>query len=124
MVGEPTDTTYSDGELAEIIESYPLLDGLGREPQIESDDDPSVLETNPDWDPTYDLNASAAEIWSEKAAALSDRYDFQAGGQSFQRSQAWEQAIKMSNYYRARRSAKTITLQMVPKPDDSEDTTN
>lgn len=124
MVAESTDTTYTDGDLSEIVERYPLLDGLGREPLIESDDDPSVLEANPDWTATYDLNAAAADVWAEKAAALATEFDFTAGSQSFQRSQAYKMSMEQSRYYRSRRSAASVHLQMTPKPDEDDDLSN
>lgn len=124
MTGETTDNTYTDGDISEIIERYPLLDGLGRSPLIESDDDPSVLEENPDWEATYDLNAAAADIWAEKASALATEFDFSAGGQSFQRSQAHAMCMRQSAYYRSRRSASSVRLQPTPKPDEDDDLTN
>jgi hypothetical protein len=98
MVAEPTTTTYSDAILTEIIERYPLLDADG----LAWDDD--------DWVAVYDANASAAEVWAEKAAALTGSFDFAADGASFTRSQAYAQAAKQQRYYAARRAPGTITM--------------
>lgn len=111
-VGEPTYDTYSDALLAEYIERYPLVDSAGEAPYV---DDDGELEDNEYWMATYDLNAAAATIWSEKAASLAGAYDFSADGASYHRSQAYEQAQKMSRYYSARRSIKTVTLRPEPK---------
>lgn len=124
MVGEGGETTYQDDELKTFIEAYPLLDGLGREPYVESDDDPAVLEINEDWDPTYDLNAAAADIWAEKAAGLASEFDFSAGGQSFQRSQAYAMYMQQSRHYRSRRAMRTVRAWPAPRPDEDEDLSN
>lgn len=122
MVGEPTEADYSDALITEYIERYPLVDARGEDPLIESTTTPGTLEENPDWTATYDLNAAAADIWAEKAAPLAGDYNFSADGARYDRSSAYEQAMKQSRYYRARRSVKTITQQTTPKPavDDSD----
>lgn len=124
MVNESTETVYSDGDLWEYVERYPLLDALGREPFVESETDPDTLEVNADWTPTYDLNAAAADIWAEKAAALATEFDFSAGGQSFQRSQAYQMCMQQSRYYRARRALKTVRAWPSPRPSEDEDLSN
>lgn len=114
MTSEPTTTTYSDAAMAEYIELYPLEDARGEGPWIESETTPGTLEENPDWIPTYDLNAAAADIWTEKGAAVAACYDFSADGGSYNRSQMIESAQKMARYFRSRRSLKTITLRPEP----------
>ncbi|MBI4916869.1 MAG: hypothetical protein HY825_13560 [Acidobacteria bacterium] len=121
MTAEPTEETYSDAALATMIETYPLVDARGEEPLIESETTPGTLEANPDWVATYDLAAAAADIWAEKAGALAADYDYQADGGRFDRSQAYEQAMKQSRFYRARRSPSTVTLVPVPLQQGSED---
>jgi len=111
-VGEPTYDNYSDAVLQEYIERYPLVDAVGEAPYI---DDDGVLEENDSWTPTYDLNAAASAIWSEKAGAMASAYDFSADGASYHRSQAFEQAQKQARYFSSRRSIKTITLRPEPK---------
>lgn len=120
MVVESSTTTYTDADLRGYIERYPLVDGLGNEPTEPSETNPVTLIENDDWTATYDLNAAAADVWSEKAAALASEFDFSAGGQNFQRSQAYSQYMRQANYYRARRSAGTIRLQTIPKPEVDE----
>lgn len=119
MVAESTTATYTDADLRGYIERYPLVDGLGNEPTEPSETYPVTLIENDDWTATYDLNAAAADVWSEKAAGLASEFDFQAGGQSFQRSQAYAAYMRQAQYYRARRAAGTIRLQMVPKPESA-----
>jgi hypothetical protein len=111
-VAEPTYDNYSDALLADYIERYPLVDSVGEAPYI---DDDGELEDNEYWTPTYDLNAAAAAIWSEKASTLAGNYDFSADGASYHRSQAYKQAQEQARYYSARRSIKTVTLRPEPK---------
>lgn len=108
MVAESTSVTYSDDDLEDIIETYPVLDSEGLDP----DDDA--------WTATYDLNAAAAQIWEEKAAALIGLYDFNADGGSFNRSQMYEQAMKMARHFHSRKRVKTITTRPEPKLDAEE----
>lgn len=97
LAAEPTTDTYSDSDLEEIIERYPLLDAEGNDPD------------DSEWTATYDLNLAAAEVWDEKAAALAGYYDFSADNASFKRSQAYQQALSQATRLRARRSAVSVT---------------
>ena len=108
MVNEPTQTPYSDTTLSDYIEAYPLVDELGYEPYYYDMTIPPVKKVNPDWTPTYDLNAAAASIWNEKAAALTENVDFNADGQSVSNSQTFEHAKKMARYFKSKSSVKVI----------------
>jgi hypothetical protein len=120
MTAEPNDAApYTDAVLTSIIEQYPLIDSLGEEP-FTTEGDP-----NPDWTPTYDLSAAAAQVWSEKAGILAGGFDFSTADQSFKRSQAYQQAIAQARYWQARRALKTIHARPHPKPNlDSNDLSN
>ncbi|MCB9136502.1 MAG: hypothetical protein H6636_13840 [Anaerolineales bacterium] len=104
QVAEPSEATYSDEVLAEYIERYPISDALGETPLLEGGTE------NPDWEPSYDLFAAAAEIWMEKAAALSTKYSFSADGKRHALEQQWEHAAKMAKYYLARRRVKSSAV--------------
>lgn len=130
MVNEPTTTVYSDATITVIIEDFPTLDLNGEAPKIPIADldsaytmtagqDVTDLVTNPDWIPTYDLNAAASEIWAEKSAVPAGDFDFSADGGNYSRSQVYEQCMKQSRFYGARRKASTITLH--PKPHRRQD---
>lgn len=114
LVAEPTTTTYSDALLTAIIENYPHLDEQGEEPFTLSSSTPPVHEQNTDWMPTYDLMAAAADVWAEKAAAIANLYDFKADGGDYARSQVYEQYMKNSRYYAARRVPSTVRLHKYP----------
>ncbi len=95
---------YSDEVLAEYIEAYPLPDLDGNLPDLDT------------WTPTYDLNAAAADVWEEKAAALARRHDFSADGGRFNRSQQYEQALKQARHYRSRRAVRMLSVVRGNKP--------
>ena len=118
MVAEPTTTTYSDVLITGFIEAYPLIDELGTNPyywtQVAG---VPTKTTDPQWVETYDMNAAAAEIWTEKAAALSAKYDFAADGGNYHRSQAYKQALDQAKFYKAKASIKTIKL--IKSPDET-----
>ena len=125
MVNEPTTATYSDAQIAAFIEAYPLPDVRGESPYVEpfgvSDTTiPGALPDNDDWTALYDLNAAAADVWAEKAAAVAANFDFSTDGQSFNRSQAYDQYMRQSRYWRARRSNRTMRIMPTPRPDADE----
>lgn len=109
MVAETDFETYSDSDLEDIIEQYPKIDSDG------------YFSDDTDWTATYDLNAAAAQIWSEKAALVAANFDFSADGATFQRSQEFEMATKMSAFYKSRRSISAIRMIQSPKETEDED---
>lgn len=113
MVAELDTANYTDEQITTYIEMYPMLDELGEEPYFYDGVIPTKY-PNEAWIPTYDLNNAAADIWQEKAALLAGKYDFTADGGSYSRSQAYNQAMSMSKFYRGRGSAKTIKQVKVP----------
>lgn len=112
-----SDAVYTATYLAAKIEEHPLLDARGEEAWIlDSSTTPPSWEANEYWIPTYDLHATAAEIWEHKAAALAGTaMDFEADGGRFDRNQLYENALKQARYHRARRSPTTATLHQYPK---------
>lgn len=117
MVNESTAATYTDDAIQGYIEMYPLLDERGEMPYTwDTSTDPPSQDENEDWIPTYDLHAAAADIWEEKAAVLSQDYDFAADGGRYTRSQAYEQAMKQARAHRSRRKPQTLTAVMWPDP--------
>jgi hypothetical protein len=79
------------------------------------------VSVNADWTATYDLAAAASEVWAEKAAGLAANYDYSSDGASLSRSQAYEQALRQSRYYAARRRAGSIRLRPSPRKLDEEE---
>lgn len=97
---------YTDGMLAEYLLEYPLMDDKGRSPD------------DPEWSPTYDLNAAAGDIWAEKASTFAGSFDFAADGGNYHRSQVYQQMIANARQFRSRRSAKTVRAHYSPKRKD------
>lgn len=90
LIAEPTTDNYSDADLEDVIERYPIDDSDGNEP------------TDSDWVASYDIYLSAASVWLEKAAALAaaGTYDFSADDASYKRSQMLDHATQMANVMR------------------------
>ena len=53
---------------------------------------------------TYDLYATAAAVWEEKAAMTAEGFDFAAEGASFTRSQHYRHCVEQAQKMRARQS--------------------
>lgn len=110
MVNEPLTVPYTIALLTTYIETYPIPDGLGYFPSDGSS-----------WTPTYDLNAAAADIWDEKAGIEATKFDFNADGGSYTRSQVYQQMMSRARYYRSRRAPTTATMRKHPREADSTD---
>jgi len=115
MVAEPDDTTYDDDTIQDYIERYPHMDEQGELPYTLSTDTPPEQEANDNWIATYDLHAAAADIWQEKAAAVSHLYDFSADGGNYSRSKMYEQYMAQCRYHRSRKLAMTMRMHQSPK---------
>ncbi len=123
MIAEPTKRHYDDDALATYIQQHPLFDLDGNSPFVEDTD--GTLITNPNWTPTYDLNATAADIWLEKSSrATEDNYDHQESSNG--RTALWQgkstittNAMKMHRLYNARRAAKSTRVHISDDPNSS-----
>ena len=120
MVDEASETVYSDEDIQGYIEGYPLLDPRGEEPFTwDTSTQPPPQDANENWITTYDLDAAAADIWGEKAAAPTQDFDFSADGGSYKRSQVVEHYQERERHYRSRRSLGTISAVMWPEPENA-----
>ena len=100
-----------------MIGAYPLVDLNGVDwYTVDYTTVPPHQDANTYWMPTYDLNAAAADVWSEKGSALAIKFDFGADGSNYTLSQQYQQALSQARYYRARRSMKTIRQTVSPRP--------
>lgn len=103
MIAEPTATTYSDETLGDLIEAHAISDIRGARSYVwVYNTTPPTQEANDNWTPTYDLNAVAANIWEEKAAAVSQDYNVQADGTTLSRNQVYEQYMKIAQRFRSK----------------------
>jgi len=116
MVDEPTEDTWDDDAIDEYIETYPLIDVLGTDPQeVDFSTSPPTISERDEWIPTYDLHAAAADIWEEKAAGIAENYDFSADGGNYSRSQKYEQYMSKSRFHLSKRSAKASKVWVEPR---------
>lgn len=102
MIAEPTAATYSDQELSDYAERYPIPDENGIEKDESAVPLSGILYT---WIPTYDLNMVASEIWSEKASAVAACFDYSGDGNSMTRSQMFDHCNSRARFYKSRRKA-------------------
>ena len=123
MVDEPTETTWDDDAIDDYIETYPLIDALGTDPQdVDFTTTPPTISEKDEWIPTYDLHAAAADIWEEKAAAIADEFDFDADGGGFSRSKKYDQYQSKARSHASKRSAKSSKVWIVPRKIKTEET--
>jgi len=59
---------------------------------------------------SYDLNATAADIWRQKAAHYAAAYDIRTDNHGLTRSQLMKQALEMADIYDQMGGPQTITL--------------
>ena len=108
MIAEADDKTYSDEALEVILEDYPIKDQNGVAPMVLEN---GAYEFDDDWVPTYDLNAAAAQIWLEKAAAVADQYseEILSGTASLYKVKGdqHKQAMKMHRRFASMRKSKS-----------------
>jgi hypothetical protein len=116
MVAEPTQDTYDDATLAEYIEAHACRDARGFEPFERLLNGRLSGTLNMLWTPTYDVAAAAADVWDEKASALTEETDASIDGASLTRSQAYEHAKAEARKYRAKQHIGSIRLTTEPRP--------
>lgn len=117
LVDEPTMTNYDDALLTTLVEQYPLLDERGEPPYTwDTATSPPTKTTNADWLATYDLHATAAQVWEDKAAKLVPEFGFSADGGKYDRQQKHDHAMQMVRHHNARRAPRTIRAYVWPKP--------
>lgn len=106
---EPLSTNYDDDLISAIIEQFPMVDALGSSPFTwDFSTTPPTEDANEDWIVTYDLNSAAAQIWYEKAALLQGNFNFSVDGGKYDRSQAYDNAMRQARQYQARRAIRLI----------------
>lgn len=107
------DATYNDAVLNAYAQRYALVDKLGTAPQYIQTFSSTAAPTftlNPYWIATYDLHATAADVWEELAAPHIGKFSFSADGARYEKNQIHEQYMKMARHYRARRATGAFNL--------------
>lgn len=103
MVAASVNPALSVTEIDQLVGLAKRVDSLGRAPN------------DPAWEPTWNLDAAAAEGWRWKAAKAAAEFDVSVGaGTSFKRSQKYEHCMTMADRY-ARRSG-LVSIPLGPGP--------
>lgn len=111
MVNEAAITTYTDAILTALLEARAVNDSRGIEPTIlDFSTTPPTPKTNINWIPTYDLPATAADVWEEKAAAVACDFSFQADGSTMNRDQVYAQYMRQAQRYRSQSRPGSIKM--------------
>lgn len=108
MVAESGTAPYTDALLVLAISRYPLPDAAGEWPLLTSGS------ANSDWTATYDLANTAAEIWEEKAAAISGNFNFTADGATFNKLQVTQTCERQARKWRSRRQPGSYEVAAYP----------
>jgi hypothetical protein len=91
MTQAQMDPKLSLDDLQMILQNAQRADANGRSP------------SDVNWQPTYDLNAAAAEGWRLKAAKVAGDFNFRSpDGSSYDRSQVMEHCERMAKHYASR----------------------
>jgi hypothetical protein len=105
MIAESTQTPYTDDILKETIALNPLIDRNDVEPL-----NTYTLTIAGCWVPTWDLNGAAADVWTEKAAAVACRVDTDADGLDIEQSVLHKHYLVQARFYGSRRVATSVQL--------------
>jgi hypothetical protein len=73
-----------------------LIDLLGYSARA---DENGLYRGDTDWEPTWDLNAGAAEGWLRKAGRAAKDFNFAEDGQRFDRAQVYQQCMLQHELY-------------------------
>jgi len=77
----------SDVEIDALMAQYAIMDLYERRP------------TDPAWQPTYALNAAAAEGWRQKAARVAADFNFGANGATYSKGEVMAKCLEMEAHY-------------------------
>ncbi len=102
-VNEPTTATYDDVALADTIERYPVAyrdptTGMRYEPGEQG------------WQPSYDLNAAAAEVWTEKAGLVAYQFNYSADGSRMDAGTVQQNYERMAQHYASKARPRSVKI--------------
>ena len=87
MVEATSEPVLTDDDLNDLVDAAARADADGR------------YRDNPAWEPTWDLNAAAAEGWARKASKAANAFNFAEDGQRFDRSQIYAHCAAQQKVY-------------------------
>lgn len=102
MIAADVDPILSGDDVDDLLELAKRADEAGRAP------------TDADWEPTWDLNAAAAEGWRTKAGRVVPRFGVTLDGDSLQRQQIYLHCIRQASEY-AKKLAGSVGVSTVTR---------
>lgn len=87
MVEATSEPALTEDDLDDLVDAAARADADGR------------YRDNPAWEPTWDLNAAAAEGWARKASKAANSFNFAEDGQRFDRSQIYAHCAAQQKVY-------------------------
>lgn len=97
MVAWEAEPTLSEGEIDDLLEIFRVPDAAG------------ILPGETGWEPTYRLNAAAAEGWTWKAGKASEMISVDLDDERMSANQIFEHCERMAQRYK-RKISGTITV--------------
>jgi hypothetical protein len=110
MIAETSVYPYSDDFLRAIVITYAHEDVYAN--PVWDVRHAGKKRLHADWNPSFDLNGAAAEMWQLKVNTLIGQgaFPYSDGGQTFQRDVMLKQYQEQAKYYRDRRRVKRIAV--------------
>jgi hypothetical protein len=93
-----TDPALTDEDMEDLLINAARPDAQG------------LTRADANWEPTWDLNAAAADGWLRKASKAVSRFSFAEDGQRFERAQIYAHCIRMQEMY-ARKAMGTLSAE-------------
>ena len=90
LVDATTAPALTDTDLDELLNDAARTDTAGLPP------------SDPEWDPTYDLDSAAAGGWLRKAGRAASAHNFSAGSIRSERAQVHQHCLAMAQHYQHR----------------------
>jgi hypothetical protein len=97
LINEPTTATYTDADIQAALERNLTFDSTGRRPWTYNG-----TALDPLYVTTYDVYRASAELWDEKAAALTCQFDYSGDGANMSLKQKYDNAVQQAQFCRNR----------------------
>lgn len=96
--------TLDADEVLAAIKSHPMVDREG------------ATAEDPDWTPTWDLNAILSELWGVKAGKVAGDFTFSADDAKYDKGAVMANCLEMEALYASRRVGAASTILADPDP--------
>ena len=71
---------------------------------------------------TYDMNAAAADVWTQKASHFAEAYNFSTDNHNLQRGQVIEHCLTMARYYQSGMAVQSVNVDRSDTSDGGDNT--